>query len=58
MTLKNYYEDLAVPKEDICFDDDYLRRSELHLESIHELKRLGKFDAPKPFTDSELKACI
>ena len=56
MTLKNYYEDVAVFKEDICFDDDYLRHSEPHHELIHELKRLGKFDATKPFTDSELKA--
>ena len=36
-TLKIYYEDLAVPKEDICFDDD----SKLHLELIHELNTQG-----------------
>ena len=55
ITLKNCYEDLAVQKEDICFDDDY---SVLDLESSHKLKRLGKFDATKPFTDCELKSCI
>ena len=53
--MKNCYEDLAVQKEDICFDDDY---SVLDLESSHKLKRLGKFDATKPFTDCELKSCI
>ena len=43
MALKNYYEDLAIPKDDIVFDDEYLQRSEMHIDLIHELKRLGKF---------------
>ena len=40
---------MVVPKEDIYFDDDYLRHSELHLELIHELKRSGNVVAKEPF---------
>ena len=58
MTLKNYFEDLAIPKDDIVFDDEYLLHSELHIELIHELKRLGKFEPTEPFTEQEVISSI
>ena len=58
MTLKNYYEDLAIPKDDIVFDDEYLQHSEMHIELIHELKRQGKFKPTEPFTEREIESSI
>ena len=33
---KYYYEDLAILKEDIVFDEYYLQQSEMHIELIHK----------------------
>ena len=38
--FKSYYEDLAVPKDDINFDDKYLEECESYTELIHELKHI------------------
>ena len=58
MTLKNCYEDLAIPKDDIVFDDEYLQHSEMHIELNHELKRQGKFKPTEPFTEREIESSI
>ena len=56
--LKCYYENLALPKEDVCFDENYLEHSEFHLNLIHELLKFEKLSSTKPFTDNEVKVCI
>ena len=58
ITLKNYYEDLSMPKEDILFDDDYLKHSKMHIELIHKLKQLGNFKSTEMFSESEIESCI
>ena len=58
MNLKNYYEDLAIPKDDIVFDDEYLQHSEMHIELIHELKRQGRFKPTEAFTEREIESSI
>ena len=57
-TLKCYYENLALPKEDICFDENYLEHCEFHLNLIHKLLKFEKLSSTKPFTDNEVKVCI
>ena len=54
ITLKNYYEDLSMSKEDILFDDDYLKHSKMHIELIHKLN----FKSTELFSESEIESCI
>ena len=56
-TLECYYENLAIPKDDDCFDGDYLEHSEFHLSLIWELLNLKKESTTEPFTDKEVKVC-
>ena len=57
-TLKSYYEDLAVPKDDINFDDKYLEECESYTELIYQLKHMKDNDITELFTDSEIESCI
>ena len=57
-TLKHYYEDLAVPKPDKDFDDEYLEDCEFYIELINKLKQQEDYERTKPFTDSEIEKCI
>ena len=50
-----HYEDLAVPKSDINFDDYYLVQCELYLDLIHELNGREDFERTRPFTSTEIK---
>ena len=54
-TLKHYYEDLAIPKPDKDFDDEYLEDCEFYIELIHKLKQQEDYERTKPFTDSEIE---
>ena len=57
-TLKHYYEDLAIPKPDKDFDDEYLENCEFYIELINKLKQQEDYERTKPFTDSEIEKCI
>ena len=57
-TLKCYYEDLAIPKDDICFNEEYLEHSEFHLNLIRELLSVNRVCTTELFTDKEVKTCI
>ena len=57
-SLKNYFEDLAVPKEYDHFDDDYLEMCELHVSLIRKLKTLRNETSTVPFTNEEVALCI
>ena len=56
--LKHYYKDLAMTKDDSCFDDTYLQHCELNIELIYKLNKVGIQNFTKPFTDEEVELCI
>ena len=56
-SLKNYFEDLAVPKQHEHLENDYLELCELSVSLIRKLQAV-KNDSTTPFMEDEVASCI
>ena len=56
--FKELYEDLAVPKPEKYFDDEFLEHCDFHVSLIQKLTQLQSNDKSELFSEEEVLLCI